>query len=50
MTLYALSKAALVGMTKGLARDLGPRGTTANLVSPGPTDTDAGGPGRTLPT
>lgn len=43
LTLYALSKAALVGMTKGLARDLGPRGITANLVSPGPTDTDAGG-------
>ncbi len=40
-TLYALSKAALVGMTKGLARDLGPRGITVNLVNPGPTDTDA---------
>ncbi|WP_214405799.1 3-oxoacyl-ACP reductase family protein [Pseudonocardia lacus] len=41
LTLYALSKSALVGMTKGLARDLGPRGITANLVDPGPTDTDA---------
>ncbi|MEO5876035.1 MAG: SDR family oxidoreductase, partial [Streptosporangiaceae bacterium] len=40
-TLYALSKTALVGMTKGLARDLGGRGITANLVHPGPTDTDA---------
>ena len=40
MTLYALSKAALVGLTKGLARDLGARGITANLVSPGPTDTE----------
>ncbi|WP_052847543.1 SDR family NAD(P)-dependent oxidoreductase [Streptomyces avicenniae] len=39
-TLYALSKAALTGMTKGLARDLGPRGITVNLVHPGPTDTD----------
>ncbi|WP_199485377.1 SDR family NAD(P)-dependent oxidoreductase [Actinomadura craniellae] len=39
-TLYALSKTALIGMTKGLARELGPRGITANLVSPGPTDTD----------
>jgi 3-oxoacyl-[acyl-carrier protein] reductase len=39
--LYAMSKTALVGMTKGLARDLGPRGITANLVNPGPTDTDA---------
>jgi 3-oxoacyl-[acyl-carrier protein] reductase len=40
-TLYALSKTALIGMTKGLARDLGPRGITANLIHPGPTDTDA---------
>ncbi len=41
MTLYALTKTALVGMTKGLARELGPRGITVNLVHPGPTDTDA---------
>ena len=41
LTLYALSKTALVGMTKGLARELGPRGITVNLVHPGPTDTDA---------
>ncbi|NBM17797.1 SDR family NAD(P)-dependent oxidoreductase [Streptomyces sp. GC420] len=40
-SLYAMSKAALTGMTKGLARDLGPRGITVNLVHPGPTDTDA---------
>ncbi|ADB34860.1 short-chain dehydrogenase/reductase SDR [Kribbella flavida DSM 17836] len=39
MTLYALSKSALVGMSKGLARDLGPRGITSNVVQPGPTDT-----------
>ncbi|USQ84217.1 SDR family oxidoreductase [Streptomyces phaeoluteigriseus] len=39
-TLYALSKSALVGLTKGLARDLGPRGITASLVHPGPIDTD----------
>lgn len=38
-TLYSLSKTALVGLTKGLSRDLGPRGITANLVNPGPTDT-----------
>ncbi|MFE9739092.1 SDR family NAD(P)-dependent oxidoreductase [Streptomyces sp. NPDC006477] len=45
--LYALSKTALIGLTKGLARDLGGRGITANLVHPGPVDTDmnpAGGP------
>ncbi len=40
-TLYALSKTALIGLTKGLSRDLGPRGITANLVNPGPTNTDA---------
>ncbi|XXY17465.1 SDR family oxidoreductase [Sorangium sp. So ce216] len=39
-TLYSTSKAALVGLTKGLARDLGARGITANLVQPGPIDTD----------
>ncbi len=39
-TLYAASKAALGGMTRGLARDLGGRGITANLVQPGPIDTD----------
>jgi 3-oxoacyl-[acyl-carrier protein] reductase len=37
---YAASKAALVGLTKGLARDLGPRGITVNVVPPGSTDTD----------
>ena len=40
VTLYAASKAALQGMTRGLARDLGERGITANLVQPGPTDTE----------
>lgn len=38
--LYAMSKSALVGLTKGLARDLGPRGITVNNVQPGPVDTD----------
>lgn len=45
--LYAMSKSALIGFTKGIARDLGPKGITANLVHPGPVDTDmnpAGGP------
>lgn len=40
LTAYSASKAALVGLTKGLARDLGPRGITANVVHPGSTDTD----------
>jgi len=39
-TLYTASKAALGGMTRGLARDLGGRGITANLVQPGPIDTE----------
>jgi len=37
---YAMSKSALVGLTKGLARDLGPQGVTVNNVQPGPVDTD----------
>jgi NAD(P)-dependent dehydrogenase (short-subunit alcohol dehydrogenase family) len=40
LSLYAMSKAALVGLTKGLARDLGQRGITVNVVHPGSTDTD----------
>lgn len=40
VTLYAMSKSALHGFTRGLARDLGPRGITVNLVQPGSTDTD----------
>ena len=39
-SLYAMSKAALLGFTKGVARDVGPRGITANVVQPGPIDTD----------
>jgi 3-oxoacyl-[acyl-carrier protein] reductase len=37
---YAMSKSALTGLAKGLARDLGPRNITVNNVQPGPTDTD----------
>ncbi len=37
---YALTKAAVAGLTRGLARDLGPRGITVNTVQPGPVDTD----------
>jgi len=40
LSIYAASKAALVGLTKGVARDLGPRGITVNIVHPGPIDTD----------
>jgi 3-oxoacyl-[acyl-carrier protein] reductase len=41
VTLYAVTKAALTGLAKGLARELGPRGITVNNVLPGPTDTDS---------
>ncbi|HEY2574538.1 MAG TPA: SDR family oxidoreductase [Verrucomicrobiaceae bacterium] len=37
---YAMSKSALQGLVKGLARDLGPRGITVNNVQPGPVDTE----------
>ena len=37
---YAMTKSALVGLVKGLARDLGPRGITINNVQPGPVDTE----------
>jgi NAD(P)-dependent dehydrogenase (short-subunit alcohol dehydrogenase family) len=40
MTLYSMSKSALSAFTRGLARDLGPRGITVNVVQPGSTDTD----------
>lgn len=37
---YAMSKAALTGLVKGLSRDLGSRNITINNVAPGPVDTD----------
>jgi 3-oxoacyl-[acyl-carrier protein] reductase len=37
---YAMTKAAVAGLTRGLARDLGPKGITVNVVQPGPVDTD----------
>ncbi len=41
---YAGTKAAIVGYAKGIARDLGPRDITVNVVQPGimPTDMAAG--------
>lgn len=39
-TLYTMSKSTLQGFTRGLARDLGPKGITVTLVQPGPIDTD----------
>jgi 3-oxoacyl-[acyl-carrier protein] reductase len=37
---YAATKAAIVGYTKGAARDLAPRKITVNVVQPGSTDTE----------
>jgi cyclic-di-GMP-binding biofilm dispersal mediator protein len=51
MASYAVSKSALQGLARGLARDFGPRGITINIVQPGPIDTDANpenGPMRDL--
>ncbi|WP_180084775.1 SDR family NAD(P)-dependent oxidoreductase [Acinetobacter sp. YH12145] len=39
-SLYTLTKGAISGFSKSLARDLGPRGITVNTVLPGSTDTD----------
>jgi 3-oxoacyl-[acyl-carrier protein] reductase len=46
---YAMSKAALVGLVKGLARDFGPRGITVNNIQPGPVDTDLNPAPASLP-
>jgi NAD(P)-dependent dehydrogenase (short-subunit alcohol dehydrogenase family) len=40
ITLYSMTKAAVNGLARGLARDLGPRAITVNVVEPGPIDTD----------
>ena len=37
---YALTKSAVQGMVRGLARDFGARGITVNAIQPGPVDTD----------
>ncbi|AQA01345.1 oxidoreductase [Mycobacterium sp. MS1601] len=40
LSVYAMTKAAVAGLTRGLARDLGPRGITANNIAVGPTATE----------
>ncbi len=37
---YAMSKAAIQGLTRGLARDFGPLGITINNIQPGPINTE----------
>jgi 3-oxoacyl-[acyl-carrier protein] reductase len=39
-TAYAAAKSGLVGLARSVARELGPRGITANVVAPGLIDTD----------
>jgi NAD(P)-dependent dehydrogenase (short-subunit alcohol dehydrogenase family) len=40
LSVYAATKSALAAFTKALARELGPKEATANLVQPGTIDTD----------
>ena len=40
LAVYAMTKAAVAGLTRGLARELGPRGITVNSIQPGPIATD----------
>ena len=38
---YGVSKLAMIGLTQGLAAELGPKGITVNAIAPGPIFTDA---------
>lgn len=38
---YAMTKSAVQGMVRGLARDFGDREITVNCIQPGPVDTDS---------
>jgi 3-oxoacyl-[acyl-carrier protein] reductase len=40
LSVYGMTKAAVAGLTGGLARELGPRGITVNNIQPGPIATD----------
>jgi 3-oxoacyl-[acyl-carrier protein] reductase len=39
-SVYGMTKGAIAALTRGLARDLGPRGITVNTIQPGPIETD----------
>lgn len=41
LAVYSMVKGAIASLTRGMARDLGPRGITVNNVQPGPVTTDA---------
>jgi 3-oxoacyl-[acyl-carrier protein] reductase len=40
LSVYGMTKGAVAGLTRGLARELGPRGITVNNIQPGPIATD----------
>jgi 3-oxoacyl-[acyl-carrier protein] reductase len=40
LSVYTMTKSAVAGLTRALARELGPRGITVNNVQPGPVVTD----------
>ena len=40
VTIYSMTKGAVANLARGLARELGPRDITVNVVEPGPIDTD----------
>jgi len=45
-THYVTSKAAIIGMTRAMATELGPHGVTVNCILPGLTETEVANPGR----
>jgi 3-oxoacyl-[acyl-carrier protein] reductase len=40
IAVYAMTKAAVAGLTRAVARELGPKGITVNNIQPGPVATD----------